>query len=134
MNTPMEHETRMNHLLAGLPLPASVKALTLALHEALQDAAVLEAKIIGIERRYAARCAVLTAEVIERRGEDGKPLATNDTIRKALIEQETAQDAECRRLLKELDALKRRKGMALADAEALRLAARIIGALSAPLG
>lgn len=134
MNTLMEHETRMAHLLSGLPLPAALKALPIALHEALQDAAALDARIIATERRFAARCATLTAEVVERRGEDGKPLAGNDTARKALIEQETAQDEECRRLVKELDVLKRRKGMALADAEVLRLAARIIGAASATVG
>ena len=115
-------------VLEALPLPAAVKSVPIALHQSLSESGRLDTRVLGLEREYAVRCAYIAADVVDRRGADNKPLATNDMARKALIEQETAEDSECQRLLSELSTLKRERSAVQADAEALRVSARLLAA------
>ncbi|HEY3412785.1 MAG TPA: hypothetical protein VGM51_06975 [Armatimonadota bacterium] len=115
-------------VLEALPLAAAVKSVPIALHRALTETGRLDTRILGLEREYAVRSAYIAADVVDRRGADNKPLATNDMARKALIEQETAEDSECQRLLSELSGLKRERSAVQADAEVLRVTARLVAA------
>ncbi|HEY3411905.1 MAG TPA: hypothetical protein VGM51_02495 [Armatimonadota bacterium] len=120
--------TPISAVLEGLPLPAAVKSVPIALHRALSETGRLDTRILGLEREYAVRCAYIAADVVDRRGSDNKPLATNDMARKALIEQEIAEDSECQRLLTELSGLKRERSAVQADSEVLRVSARLVAA------
>jgi hypothetical protein len=117
-------------VLQGLPLAPAVKTIPIALHGALQEVGRLDTRILGLEREYAVRCAYIAADVVDRRGSDNKPLATNDLARKAIIEQETAEDSDCQRLLSELSGLKRERSGIQADAEVLRISARLVAAVN----
>lgn len=113
-------------VLEALPLAAAVKSVPIALHKALGETGRLDTRILGLEREYSVGSAYIAADVVDLRGADNKPLATNDIARKALIEQETAGDSECQRLLSELSGLKRERSAVQADAEVLRVTARLV--------
>ena len=131
MNSNVENMHPVLNVLSRLPLPAHVKAIPLALHQTLRGLAALEQGIAEVEREHAAVCARLTADALARSGPDGKPLATNETARRALVEEACAEDKACRELLADLDRLKRERALALADAEALRIAVRLLSAQGA---
>jgi hypothetical protein len=126
MNSKIENIDPIQNVLSRLPLPAHVKAIPLALHQTLRGLAALEQGITEVERERACLCARLTADALARTGDDCKSLATNETTRKALVEQTCAEDTTCAELLADVDRLKRERALALADAEALRIAVRLL--------
>lgn len=115
-----------------LPLSGAVKQIPAALHQTLCESARLESRILALEREHAVRAADIATDILERKGADNRPLAGNDTVRKALIERETAADSECQRLLSELAGLKGQQRQRMADAEVLRVSARLVAAGSEP--
>lgn len=109
MKNPIENTCPARDVLEGLPLPATVRALPLALLHTLQAIAILDEGITEVRQELADGHAALAAE--------------DETV-----EATRATADACRRLTADLALLTRERALAMADVEALRMAAALLAA------